>query len=45
MAALVLGQAHRIWLCDADDRVKGVVTLSDVLTAFNNSSGVNGLSQ
>lgn len=45
MAALVLGQAHRIWLCDADDRVEGVVTLSDVLTAFNNSSGVNGLSQ
>lgn len=38
MAALVLGQAHRIWLCDADDRVEGVVTLTDVLIAFSNEA-------
>ncbi|KAH8554432.1 hypothetical protein BGW37DRAFT_484818 [Umbelopsis sp. PMI_123] len=43
MAALVLGQGHRIWLCNPDDSVEGVVTLTDVLVAINDESG--GLSQ
>jgi len=35
MAALVLGQAHRIWLCTADDQVEGVVTLTDVIAVID----------
>lgn len=40
MAALVLGQGHRIWLCNPDDTVEGVVTLTDVLVALNDDSAL-----
>ncbi|KAI8577782.1 hypothetical protein K450DRAFT_301602 [Umbelopsis ramanniana AG] len=40
MAALVLGQGHRIWLCNPDDTVEGVVTLTDVLVALNDDAAL-----
>jgi CBS domain-containing protein len=40
MAALVLGRGHRIWLCNPDDTVEGVVTLTDVLVALNDDAAL-----
>lgn len=34
MSALVKVEAHRTWMIDGEDRVIGVITLSDVLGAF-----------
>lgn len=38
MTAFVLRKAHRLWWCDDEGHVKGVITLSDLLGTFIDSS-------
>jgi CBS-domain-containing membrane protein len=42
LAALVLSQAHRIWLCDYEDHVEGVVTLTDVIAVVDVMTALPG---
>ncbi|KAI9025096.1 hypothetical protein CLU79DRAFT_803774 [Phycomyces nitens] len=36
MAAVVLQKAHRLWWCDDDGHLKGLITLTDILGVFLN---------
>ncbi|KAI7864898.1 hypothetical protein BDF14DRAFT_1829996 [Spinellus fusiger] len=38
MASIVLWDAHRLWWCDDKKRVKGLITLTDLLSVFLDSS-------